>query len=61
MIYKFNEYKKFNKVNKYGKLSGRKIEEIEFHNKREVDRNSLSDVEFEKKYSNKKVYKKIKV
>ena len=38
-------------------MEKRKIEEIEFHNKREVDRNSLSDVEFEKKYSNKKVYK----
>ena len=31
-------------------MEKRKIEEIEFNNKREVDRNSLSDVEFEKKY-----------
>ena len=38
-------------------MEKRKMEEIEFHNKREVDRNSLSDAEFEKKYSNKKVYK----
>jgi len=39
------------------KLEKRKLEEIEFHNKREEDRKRLSDDEFEKKYSNKRVYK----
>ena len=37
-------------------MEKRKIEEIEFHNKREIDRNNLTSEEFEKKYSNKKVY-----
>lgn len=34
----------------------RKKEEMDFHNKREVDRNNLSNEEYSKKYSNKKFY-----
>ena len=37
-------------------MEARKLEEIEFHNQREMDRHNLSDEEYEKKYSNKKFY-----
>lgn len=38
-------------------MENRKKEEIDFHNKREIDRKNLSDDEYEKKYSNKRFYK----
>lgn len=38
-------------------LEQRKLEEIDFHNKREKDRENLSFEEFESKYSNKKIYR----
>jgi ubiquinone/menaquinone biosynthesis C-methylase UbiE len=37
-------------------MEKRKLEEIEFHNKREIDRNTLTEDEYQRKYSNKKVY-----
>ncbi|MDH5716634.1 MAG: class I SAM-dependent methyltransferase [Spirochaetia bacterium] len=37
-------------------MEERKKKEVEFHNKREIDRHKLSEEEFQKKYSNKKFY-----
>jgi ubiquinone/menaquinone biosynthesis C-methylase UbiE len=39
-----------------GELEYRKVEEMEFHNRREMDRQLLSEAEFMKRYANKKWY-----